>query len=464
MNYVFAKCMCALGAAALAAAAQAAGAGVVPNPTVTGPIRAAATPGDPSHEYPFFAANVDLAGHGYIEEEFFFEGTANRYDTPALATGAVKDSGHPYRTRMLVRRPISAHDFNGTVVVEWQNVTALYDLDAAWQACSDHYIRRGYAWVGVSAQQAGIHSPGTGLRAWSPNRYGTLDVTEGGAILDDALQYDIFSQAVQAVRSPVGVDPLGGLPVQQVFAVGVSQSANRLALYYNSIHPLAGVVDAYLLIGGGGLLRTDLDAKVFKLVSETDIAGNQAGMRQPDSDRLRTWEVAGAAHFDYQVANQIMPLVLRDGITPPGTECDRPPLSRVPYHFVGNAAADQMSRWVSGAGEPPTATQIQLLSPGPPVAVLRDGFGNAMGGIRLAEFAVATATNTGMNSGPGFCRLFGSYEPFDDATLRSMYPDHGTYVSQVVDMTLENWSGGFLVIEDAMATIRAAAQSGMGRY
>jgi hypothetical protein len=29
---------------------------------------------DPSHRYTFFATNKDLAAHGYVEEEFVFEG------------------------------------------------------------------------------------------------------------------------------------------------------------------------------------------------------------------------------------------------------------------------------------------------------------------------------------------------------------------------------------------------------
>ena len=193
------------------------GYGGCPNPTVIGPIPA--TPGDPSHNYPFFSTTVDLAAYGYVEEEFFLEGTANRYSTPTMppATGSIIDSGHPYRTRIVVRRPVSPDDFNGTVLMEWQNVTAGYDIDALWDISHDHFIRRGYAWVGVSAQQAGIHTAVTGLKAWSPKRYGKLDVTQGGTIVDDALSYDIFSQAAQAVRSPVGVDPIGGLDVQRVW-------------------------------------------------------------------------------------------------------------------------------------------------------------------------------------------------------------------------------------------------------
>ena len=61
-------------------------AGGVPNPTVTGPIAASVIPGNPSHDYPFFATNHELATRGYIEEEFFIEGTANRYNTPPLMT------------------------------------------------------------------------------------------------------------------------------------------------------------------------------------------------------------------------------------------------------------------------------------------------------------------------------------------------------------------------------------------
>ena len=41
----------------------------------------------------------------------------------------------------------------------------------------------------MSAQRVGVDH----LRRWSPARYGSLDVTHGGAIEDDALSYDIFS-------------------------------------------------------------------------------------------------------------------------------------------------------------------------------------------------------------------------------------------------------------------------------
>src|SRR5258708_33336949 len=79
-------------------------AGTVPNPIVSGPIAVHAAPGDPSHDYPQLASPLNLAKFSYVEEEFFFERTAPRNNTPTLATGSVLDSGHPYHTPMIVRR------------------------------------------------------------------------------------------------------------------------------------------------------------------------------------------------------------------------------------------------------------------------------------------------------------------------------------------------------------------------
>jgi Alpha/beta hydrolase domain len=90
------------GLACVAITAQA-----VPNPVVTGPIASTAIPGQPSKDHIFFATDHPLAVNGYIEEEYFIEGTANRYNTPTGATGSVIDSGHGYKTRVVVRRPAS---------------------------------------------------------------------------------------------------------------------------------------------------------------------------------------------------------------------------------------------------------------------------------------------------------------------------------------------------------------------
>jgi hypothetical protein len=431
-----AACLAAVTSVTWFAPAQAA----VPTPLVTGPIPATVAPGNPLRDYPWLATMHQLGNVGYVEEEYFYEGTARRFNTtgPVGTTGTEVSSGHPYKTRMLVRRPISPAAFNGTVVVEWQNVTAGYDLDAMWGGSFEHFLRAGYAWVGVSAQRVGVQGTPNGLRNWSPLRYGTLDVTASGTfVTGDPLSFDIFAQAIQAIRQPAGVNVLPNLPVQRVLAVGASQSAAFLGTFINALHPLIGEsVDAYFLYIGGPRIRTDLNVPVFKVLSETDVPG-QVAARQDDTDRFRAWEMAGTSHSGRRTALNSRPLVLRDGVQPAVGTCTFPEHPRVPTSHVTAAVYDHMVRWVSQGTPPPTAPRIETVGN----VIQRDEFGNALGGIRMAEFAVATATNTGANSGAAFCVLYGRYLPFTTEQINTLYPNHGRYV-MAVGGGAPNRSGG----------------------
>jgi len=430
------------------------GTGAVPNPTVTGPIPVHATPGNPSHDYPFFSFAPQLAAlkgpHRYVEEEFFIEGTANRYTIPAgvqpnSATGAILDGGHRYKTRLIVRRPARLRDFKGTVFVEWLNVTAGYDIEAQWTVGWPHIVDEGAVYVGVSAQRVGVQGGGPGsLTVWSPTRYGSLDVTDGGTITNDTLSYDIFSQAGQAIVHPVGVDPLAVLRpgVERVVMTGASQSAGRLQIYFNSVRPLDPIYDALLLIVGGGRTRTDQGIKVFKFTSETD-APTQLAVRQPDTDEFRHWEVAGAAHADFYFFSYLAPLGMRDGIPPTPTNCDKPPLSRMPFYEVGDTAGDALVRWMKDGTSPPIGPPIEFASTSPPV-IARDALGLARGGIRLPDIVAPLALNTGQNSGPAFCLLFGTYEPFDDTTLHQLYASRGDWISAFTQASRDAYNAGFI--------------------
>lgn len=449
----------------------------IPSPTVTGPIPSV-TPGDPSHNYPFLATQFDIANEGYVEEEYFIEGTANRYNTPAGATGSVLSSGHPFKTRIIVRRPAKANKYNGVVILEWQNVTAGYELDAHWFASYHHIMREGYVWVGVSAQRVGVHSfppPLTqqGLKHWSPVRYGSLDVTAGGTILDDSLSYDVYAAAAMALRNPKGANPLGNLPAPKlILAAGASQSAGRLTVLHNSIYPLYEhtVVDGFYFLVGGGPFRTDLNVKSFQLLSETDVLGSITRPRPADSVNFRRWDVAGTSHSSARLSVGIEPLYERDGIVAAPTDCALPPRSRIPFHKVHDAAYDHMIKWITVADyAPPVAPQLDFDMSTTPPTLRRDEHGNALGGIQLAEHAVPTATNTGVNSArPGgeggvFCRLYGSHEPFDEAKLDALYPNHGDYVSRVVEKTRKNEKAGYIPHSDAQDTIQEAVHSAIGR-
>jgi len=362
---------------------------VIQPPMVTGPIALTTALRSPDHGYPYNATPIDLAKQGYIEEEFFLSGEANRYSTPAGERGTVLDTNHSYTTRIVVRRPKAAARFNGTAIVEWYNVSQGHDGEFEWFQAYDHFLRGGFAWVGVSAQAAGVNA----LKEWSPARYATLDVTRGGTIQVDALSYDIFSQAALAARGKGTRDIMGGLRVQRVIATGHSQSAGRLYTYFHSVHPLTSkMYDAVLLHGGGGRVSPDLNVKVLKYLDESDVIG-QANSRIADSPGYRQWEIAGSSHLDAQFSRSMAALGLRvSGMRPvegapaiagpsisggekgnggvgngagpenegPNGGCAQAPFSRVPSYHVLGAAFDAVHRWLVDGVLPPTAPPIEL--------------------------------------------------------------------------------------------------------
>lgn len=454
----------------------------VPNPKVSGPIPARVQPGDKSHDYPWMATIHPIAQAGYVEEEFFFEGTARRFNTQGdnAMDGKLVDGGHAYRTRMIVRRPKDMKKFNGVVLAEWQNVTAGYDLDAMWGGSYEHIMRSGYVWVGISAQRVGVNREPNGLKVWSPVRYGALDVTDNGAVTDDALSYDIFAQGMEAVRDPQGVNVLGGAIPKTIIAMGASQSAGRLGTYINALHKELGTpVSAYLLMIGGARVRDDLNVPVFKLLSETDVPG-QVRSRQPDTDKFRHWEVTGASHSSRRTSMNAGPLTKRDHVERAAAVCTYPTYPRVPMNYAMAAVYDHMTAWVQKGTLPPIAPRMEVeVSAPPPVAaapadpaapprpaaavIKRDARGNALGGIRMAEVDPAIALNSGANGGSGFCNLYGRFEPFDDATLASLYPNHKAYTDAANKRIADNLKAGYIVDADAKQSRTRAEQSIIGR-
>ena len=217
------------------------------------------------------------------------------------------------------RRPADATKFNGTVAVEWLNVTAGFDNAPDWSYTHTELIRSGWVWVGVSAQTVGINGGGNALGAAlalktaDPVRY--ADLVHPG----DSYSYDMFSQAGAVVRTQADV-VLAGLQPANIIAFGESQSAFRLTTYINAVAPLVNVYDGYLVHSRGAagaplsqeplpavsppdptMIREDVSAPVLMFLAETDVVGERLGFaraRQDDTDFIRTWEVPGTAHAD----------------------------------------------------------------------------------------------------------------------------------------------------------------------
>jgi hypothetical protein len=480
----------------LALAPSAAGAG--PRTASTNTI----TPATGGTGAPFIAAtSFDLATVGYEQSEYLFGGTADAYTsaTPLTSDGKWKvtpASTAPFTTRLVVYRPAAAKDFNGTVIVEWNNVSAGLDAAPIWLAAHDELIRDGYAWVGVTAQKVGVEGgaraivPNLDLKHHDPERYGTL-VHPG-----DSYSYDMYRQAGVAVRDDAA-ELLGGLKPKHVIAAGESQSAFRMTTYIDAIEPISkGVYDGYLVYsrGDGGaalsqdplpavsapsptLIRTDLTVPVMTFTTETDlIALGYLPARQPDTTRFRNWEVAGTSHADSYTLIVGMPdrgqpssdvAMFQAMLSPPSgiyndiIKCGSP-FNTGPMTYVLRASIAALNSWVVDGTPPPKAPRIQTTGDDAAPFVL-DTAGNVKGGIRTPHVDAPVATLSGLGqTGTNFCGLFGTTKPFDAATIAAKYPSPVAFVKAWNAATDRAVKAGFVLPADAKDLEAAAAQSTVG--
>jgi hypothetical protein len=422
-------------------------------PVVTGPITGG------QHGWPFGSYIGDLSKYGYVEEEYFLSGEAARYRPRGELSGDfrwdVEPAGTgPYTTRIIVHRPRDPAKFNGTVLVQWLNVSSGFDLVGVGETM----FEGGFAMVGVSCQYVsvnGFSKNPKGLKAWDGQRYGALSLPA------ESLCYDIFTQAAHAVgpRRPTGgVDPMGGLPVKKLIATGGSQSAAKLVTYANAIQPLEHTFDAIMptvsaaFAGGFGDevmdptaasafedrlrvfrqgvgIRTDLDIPVMIVNSEFEALRSYPA-RQPDTDHYRFWEVAGASHSGGRSRGGLEAALKRDGVLEPGFVSKGRP-SEVDKAPVMEAATFHLQSWINGGAPPPSQPTIDIIA-GPTPKIARDEFGNAKGGVRLPEMEVPVAHYIGRMDGPtADLNMGGETVPFSPEVLHRLYPSHADYVAKV---------------------------------
>jgi Alpha/beta hydrolase domain len=440
----------------------------------------------------------DLAALGYDAVEFFVSGTAARY-TPTAELGPdgcwpVKPSGAgDYATRIVVVKPTDPAQFNGTVLVEWLNVSGGIDAPAVWFMAHREIVRSGYAYVGVSAQQVGVEGGvnlmgiDMSLKSQNPTRYAPLSHP------GDAFSYDIFSQIGHLVRDGM----LGELRPPHVVALGESQSALFMTTYVNAVDPLAQVYDGFLVhsrfaaaapldnssIFDESLANTPQAARfnpglrvpVVAVITETDLFGGiRSGYylaRQPDNDRLRVWEIAGTAHADNYT---ILVAPIDSGSAPVsdivaayaptdmlmGQKLQHCINFAPQHHYVLQAALSQLCRWVR-TGEPaPSGADIELTDTDPPEPVL-DAIGLATGGIRTPWVDVPVARTSGIGGAESvMSAIFGSGELFDAATLNRLYPGgREDYLERFIASLDTSIQSGFILPADRAEIIEIASAS-----
>jgi hypothetical protein len=407
----------------------------------------------------------DIDSVGYVADEFLISGAAASY-APTGELGLdgrwdVTPSGTAdYTTRIVVLTPADRAQFNGTVLVEWLNVSGGIDAPAVWMMAHREVLRAGYAYVAVSAQKVGVDGGANllgidmSLKSQDPTRYASLNHP------GDAFAFDIFSQIGGLVRN-VGEGILGELRPQHVLAIGESQSAMFLTTYINAVDPLAQVYDGFLVhsrfgpaapLDGSSMItelessggsqeavrfRPGLRVPLITIITETDLFGRVPPgyyfARQPDNECLRVWEISGAAHADNYTI-QVAPI---DSGSAPlddivaayaptnmlmGEQLGHYINFGPQHHYVAQAALAALTKWIQ-TGEPaPAAPPIMVRETDHPEPVL-DANGLGEGGIRTPWVDVPIARTSGVIAEESIMSaIFGSGEPFDAATLHGLYP------------------------------------------
>jgi hypothetical protein len=452
-------------------------------------------PGAPeTRSTPFIAWFMDLSRAGYVEEEYAVSGMADIY-------GYVNDSTRveviepytPYATRILVRKPADPKRFNGTVYYEVLNATAGWDGDPIWQSTFDYLTREGAIWVGMSTKPVTVNFLRDGWSNWplaqrNGERYSGLAMPQFGQV------WDMLSQTALMLKTPDAPgNPLAGYDVERIIMVGYSQSAAYQVTYANSFHEAATmpdgepVIDGYFISAGGDNAKhvtgptdttpenlADGDPRNFlystvptmRFQTQTEVVNFPSyTVRQSEADNrwLRFYEMAGGSHVDARINEVGGQALVRDLGLPPSF-CPDPavPYNPVIIGDVQSALLDRLNNWIASSTEPPASRFMELVM-FPEVSIRLDADGNAVGGIRPPLVQVPLGTYLPTNTGPGFCFLFGGFDPFPAAELNKRYRNHGAYVSQMAQAIKRTQKEGFLLKEEAEALRRQAAASDLGK-
>ena len=413
---------------------------------------------------------VNLAARGYQESEFLVSGLASVYDWSGPGPDAkpvARPVPVPYTTRLLLRRPVDPKRFSGRVIVELLSAAGGYDTAPLWGLSSEHFLRHGDAWVGLTVKSAAAET----LRRFDPVRYAPLsfamtqqpDCRTDPANTENGLAWDITAQVGALLRSSSKENPLVSFDVRRLVAGGYAQGGAYVVGYVNAVHDSLRlgsglpVYDAYVDAAGAlgaapinactpPLPNDDprklvfrRDAPVVTLMTQSDV-GRTLWMRRADSDAdgdvYRLYEIAGAAHVGPFAAGQPSAGDLKiAGVDPADlVPACAGPSSSFAVGAAVNAIWMQLDDLLVRSLPMSLATRVELDAAGQPRL---DAQGNALGGLRLPQIdlplAAYGASNKASADSPrsqGLCALSGSMRAFDAAQLKSLYGSRAGYLKR----------------------------------
>lgn len=361
---------------------------------------------------------LDLAAHGYLEQEFLISGLADDWTWDEKLT-AQPARTLPFSTRILVRRPADPAAFSGAVYLEPNH--ADYDRSLTWSMTAPWLVRSGHAHVGVTQEIAVLAD----LARWDPGRYRTLRIPGTGQ------RWDIVGLIAASLKAS-DTEVLGGCQVRRVLLSGWSQTGTFCRTFLGEgFHRRCQVnghpaIDGYLVCissGGAGrpgygVLRAGAQlplndprrtigahgVPVVELLSEGESETHRAVLR-PDADGpddlYRLYQVAGTGHVTGRRELTTNRLQMQERGWPAQLREVNEQQSDGRMDLVARAVFHAVDRWVADRIEPPVVpARFGYADPGSDdlrgvmpesLPLARDGDGNVLGGIRTPWVEVPTA-------------------------------------------------------------------------
>ncbi len=391
-------------------------------------LRPALTPGSEPEDF------------GYVSEEYFVSGSAN---------------GQPYRTRIMVRRPLEAERFSGIVVAESMHSNG---FAVTFQPQMKSVLLRGHVHVEIAAQQGNVNNT---IKPFNPERYATLSIASG------AQTSEIIAQVALLLKSNLSNGPLAPLSVRRLILQGTSQASGVLRTYQSQKHFQArmpdgsALVDGYLAtstLGSAPMMVVDVPTVHMPTMTEVNSGAPSGNLfRRADGDepdnRYRLYEVAGMAH-----ANS------RDTPTYVPNPCALP-ASDFPWGAAAAMGLHHLIEWADRGVAPPRAAPLAFdndtTNDGSRLAL--DAHGNVRGGVPSTYVDVPVAQygvpNSGATPAGNFnCSIAGWRIAFHEETLRDLYKNKGSYISQLNVRLMQLVRDGWVLPEYA-EDIRSDAQA-----
>lgn len=427
---------------------------------------------------------LDLAAHGFVEEEYFLSGEANVYEETGVPGAArVDQAALPYTNNIIVRRPADAADASGVVLVDILNASNGYPGEDHWRRTWDWCLDTGCTYIGLTSKPIQVDS----LKHFDAERYAdlswdlpdaeprepiTADVDNPESFnpfqtipgTEEGFVWDITTQLGNLLENDPGAI-LGDVQPETTILAGQSQSGVYLNTYTTYFDALLAEVndepvwDAYLNTVGGSLvrgLRQDdsasslvtapnvepvLSVPMITIDSEADFGlfGEEGLGQQPAQPLRRHWQVPSSPHT--WSASPVIPTneelvkagrLPRAEVTPEYLRAQNP----FPLEPTVLAAIEALDSWARDGEAAAPSAYFEIEDE----ALVRDERGNALGGVRYGLNRLPLGTIAITRAGD----MNGTVDVLSREEFRAAYGTRDAYLARLDEALDEDIEAGYL--------------------